>query len=188
MLPRRRFPIALSALCLAATVSHAGYTLADEPPPDDSPPDVSITTPQDGATFPDGTAALTVEVDAKDEQTGVTTVWLFVDDEEVATLRKAPYKFESVPMSAGPHTLVAKASNWDGKKGQSDPVKITWAAKAEAKSDAESDAKAESKPKSDAKPDAKDGCFASARPRSLAGSGIALMFAVFAGLMLRRRR
>lgn len=176
----RRFPI-VSALCLAAAISHVSLALADEPPPDESPPDVSITTPQDGATFPDGTAGLTVEVAAKDEQTGVTTVWLFVDDKEVASLREAPYKFESVPMSAGPHTLVAKASNWDGGKAESDPVEITWAAKP----DAESDPKSESK--SESKPDAKDGCFASARPRSLAGSGIALMFAIFAGLMLRRR-
>ena len=177
-----RLTRSLAHLAFFSSIGLGTPAAADEPPPDESPPKVAITTPSDGASFPAGSAALTVEVDAKDAQTGVSTVWLFIDDKEVAKLDKAPYEFESVPISAGAHTLVAKAANWDGAKAESAAVKITWA-----DSNPEPKSAAESKSKADANADTKDGCFASARPRSLAGSGVALLFAVFAGLMLRRR-
>jgi hypothetical protein len=58
-------------------------------------------------------------------------------------------------------------------------------AKAEEEVKGGPDDKPETKP--EAKTDAKQGCFASASPRSLTTSGVALLLAVFAGLMLRRR-
>ena len=177
---------AVVGFALATIVSTAR---ADEPPPDETPPDVSITTPTDGASFPAGTATLSVEVAAADPHSGVNRVELKIDGKSVGKDTRAPWVFESVALTPGEHTLVATADNYDGRVGTSKPVKITLAASATknatTKDAATKNAPADVKP--DATPDAAaDGCFASTRPRS-AVPGIALLFAVAAGFMLRRR-
>ena len=199
--------ILVAALVAAPLLVVAASAGADEPPPDDTPPDVSITSPKDGASFPAGTATVTVDVEADDRDSGVTRVRLFIDGKEIATDESKPWQFESVAIEPGDHELTAEADNYDGAKGKSSAVEISVEAatapeaEPEAKDapseDTPAAAKSEDAPKvaeakaAEAKadePEAKDGCFASARPRSLAGSGIALLFALFAGLMLRRRK
>jgi hypothetical protein len=202
-----------SALVLAALVVSSTAS-ADALPPDDTPPEVSIESPADGLELPAGTTTITVEVTAEDPQTGIYEVELKVDGTKVATDDEAPFVFADVALTPGRHEIVASAHNNDGGHEDSTPVSVVVAeaapeptpeAKAEpepepeAKAEAEpaevkSEAKADAKPPAakpaDAKdtPDAKDGCFASARPRSLAGSGVAFAIALFAGLTLRRRR
>lgn len=176
------FVLALS-LAGAAAVVHA-----DEVPPDDTPPEVSITAPEDGASFPAGTASLTVYVAAADEDSGVGWVRLYVDGTEVGKAASPPWRFESIAITPGEHELVAEAQNYEGSAANATAKIRVEAPPTTAEADAPRADGGESKPKSGGdKADARDGCFASARPRSLAGSGIALLFAVFAGLMLRRR-
>jgi len=169
--------------CALALVAVVPTVRADEPPPDETPPDVSITTPADGATFPAGTASITVEVSAVDPQSGVTRVGLKVDGKTVGTDTRTPWVFESIKLEPGAHTLVATADNYDGEVGTSKSVKVTLAASPQGGKSKEAGVTPPSDP---TPPTAEDGCFASMRPRS-AVPGIALFFAVAAGFMLRRR-
>jgi len=126
-------PSLLAAASLGACLVSAS-AFADAPPPDETPPEVSIVTPKSGSAVPAGTKGITVEVTAVEEESGVTWVKLEVDGKSVAKLEEEPWVFRSVSLEPGEHTLVATAHNYDGGIGKSAKVKVTWpeAPKAEA--------------------------------------------------------
>jgi hypothetical protein len=192
---------------LALLVLRPAIASADALPDDATPPEVEIIAPGKHTQLPAGTTKVTIEVRAEDEETGVVEVRLLVDGELVRTVDEEPWVAE-LELSVGTHEIVAETMNHDSDEGTSSPITVVVAAaapppevkvepvtaKAEPaaapaeKADAKTPEPAKSEPaKAEPKPAASDGCFASARPRSLIGSGVAFAFAVLAGLMLRRR-
>ena len=190
--------------------------LADAPPPDETPPEVSIVTPKDGVVVPAGTLSITVEVGATDDESGVAWVKLEVDGKLLAKLEGEPWEFKSVSLEPGEHTLVAVARNYDGGDSESDPVELTWpeapkaddapkadspkadapkadAPKTDAKAEdakmpqAEAEAKTKAEPTGDKKAEEKKGCSVSASRLSWGGAGVGFGFAILAGFVLRRR-
>jgi hypothetical protein len=91
--------------------------------PDTTPPTASVTAPASGATVR-GTIAVTAS--ASDDR-GVSQVALLVDGAAVATDLTAPYSFtlDTTTLTAGGHTLQARASDAAGNTGTSAPVSIT---------------------------------------------------------------
>ena len=102
------------------TVKHGGGN--DEPPADTTPPTVSITSPENGATV---SGQINVSVSASDEN-GVSKVELYVDGNKVAEDTASPYTFtlDTTTLSDGQHTLVAKAYDPSGNVGTSAEVTI----------------------------------------------------------------
>ncbi|MEW6207196.1 MAG: S8 family serine peptidase [Acidobacteriota bacterium] len=91
----------------------------------DLPPVAAITSPANGSSFPTTTRTVTVTASATDE-TGVTSVELYVDGKRVATSRKAPYslKWDVRRAANGAHTLVIKAYDRAGNCGVSPSVTV----------------------------------------------------------------
>jgi chitinase len=87
-------------------------------------PIVSITYPQDGATFPDSNK-VTIQV-AVTDSTAITSVDIIVSDTmKIATLTTAPYTFTWTNITAGIYSIKAVATNSLGRTQTSDVVKIT---------------------------------------------------------------
>lgn len=182
--------------------------LADAPPPDDTPPEVTIKSPKAGAEIPADAAKISVECDIVEEESDIMKAVLTVDGKEVATLEQEPWTFRDVALEPGEHTLVVSASNYDGS-GDSDPVEVTVAeakpepepepkteteTKTETKPDTKPDTKPESKPdtKTEAKPETKTesekkGCSVSASGSTWSTAGLAFGLAILSGFVLRRR-
>jgi hypothetical protein len=205
----RSSALVLFALALLQPAIASADALDDDP----TPPKVEIAKPAARTELPAGTTKATIEVTAQDEESGIGEVRLLVDGKTVRTLENEPWVFADIELTAGPHEIVAEAVNGFVEEAASEPITIVVAAapapaeakvepvaaKAEPtpapaeKADAKTPEPAKSEPakaepaKSEPKPAASDGCFASARPRSLIGSGVAFAFAVLAGVMLRRR-
>jgi MYXO-CTERM domain-containing protein len=91
--------------------------------PDDTPPDVVITYPANGAMFEVGTA-LDITLDVDDEW-GVDEVGLIVNGDPVTTEGTEPWAFEGTQFPEGTWTLVATAHDYSGNIGESAPITIT---------------------------------------------------------------
>lgn len=156
--------------------------LADALPPDETPPEVTITSPKAGAEIPADAAKITVECDIVEEESGVMKAVLKVDGKEVATLEDEPWTFRDVVLEPGEHTLVVNASNYD-TSGDSDPVKVTVAApEPEPETKTKPEAKPETKTESE-----KKGCSISPSGSAWSTAGLAFGLAILSGLVLRRR-
>ena len=84
-------------------------------------PAVAITAPAAGAGVTVGDT-VTVQVSASDAETAIAKVELWVDDALYATKTSAPYHFSWLPVSAGSHTLLARALDTSGASTDSAPV------------------------------------------------------------------
>jgi MYXO-CTERM domain-containing protein len=94
--------------------------------PDEEPPVVTITTPEDQSDFPDNPTQLGIEVEAVDAGWGVETVWLEIDGQVVPLYDgAAPYTFDGLNFP-GPasYSLVAFARDYAGQLGESEPVTV----------------------------------------------------------------
>jgi hypothetical protein len=92
------------------------------PPPDTTPPNVTITYPEDGAAVSEG---VTVVVDASDDS-GVSKVELYRNGTLLATDADAPYEFywNTVNESGGVYALKAKAYDKAGNVAESNVVSV----------------------------------------------------------------
>ncbi|WP_298763511.1 LamG-like jellyroll fold domain-containing protein [uncultured Polaribacter sp.] len=83
-------------------------------------PEISFTTPTDGAIFEKADNDVTIELDATDDE-GIEKVELFLDDELIATKTDGPFNFSSSDTPAlsnlegGNYELTAKVTDTDGK-------------------------------------------------------------------------
>lgn len=88
-------------------------------------PTISITSPQDGATFPEGSQVL-IEVAANDQGTNITSVEFFVSDNiKIGEVTIAPYTFTWTNIIPGIYRLTAVATNSFGHKQISNSIQIT---------------------------------------------------------------
>ncbi len=93
------------------------------PPPDTTPPTVSITAPTDGSTVSDQLSLAATATDA----TSVSSVSFAVDGAPLSTDTSAPYTatWDSMTASNGPHTISATARDPAGNVGTATPVGVT---------------------------------------------------------------
>ena len=93
------------------------------PPPDTTPPNVSITEPADGSTVSDQVSLAATATDA----TSVSSVSFTVDGAPLSTDTSAPYTatWDSTTASNGPHTISATARDPAGNVGSATPVGVT---------------------------------------------------------------
>jgi hypothetical protein len=99
-------------------------TSATTPPPDRTPPAVSITNPTDGQTV---SAKVPVAADARDN-VAVASVQFFLDGTALgAPVATPPYavSWDTTLVSAGSHVLTARATDTSGNVGTSAPVTVT---------------------------------------------------------------
>ncbi|WP_299059469.1 LamG-like jellyroll fold domain-containing protein [uncultured Polaribacter sp.] len=86
-------------------------------------PEISFTTPTDGAIFEKADNDLKIELNATDDE-GIEKVELFLDDQLIATKTAAPFSFSSSDTSAisdlegGDYVLLAKVTDTDGKSSE----------------------------------------------------------------------
>jgi hypothetical protein len=97
--------------------------LSATPPPDTTPPVVSITSPSNGATV---SGSVNVTASASDN-VGVTAVDFLVDNSRQLTATTAPYSFawNTAGFSNAQHTLTAVAHDAAGNAGTSAPLVVT---------------------------------------------------------------
>jgi Bacterial Ig domain len=118
--------VALSALCVPSFASAQllpcipGWTC---PPPDDTPPNVSITAPASAATVSGTTSVIASASDNR----GVVAVRFFVDGALLAEDDSAPYSvpWDTTASANGSHTLTATAADAAGNQRTSSPVMVT---------------------------------------------------------------
>lgn len=115
--------VARSTLGLRFTSAPVTVTVNNGPPPDTTPPTVSITSPANGATV---SGTITVTASASDN-VGVVGVQFFLDGALATDDTSAPY---SVPWNTtgaanGPHTLTAVARDAAGNSTTSAGVTVT---------------------------------------------------------------
>jgi hypothetical protein len=91
---------------------------------DVTPPTVTITSPTNGASV---TSPITVNTSSSDDSGTVSKVELYVDGDTTATATDSasPFNFSNVALSAGSHTLTAKAYDAATNATTSSPVSIT---------------------------------------------------------------
>jgi len=89
-------------------------------------PTISITSPQDGATFPEGSQVV-IEVAANDDGgANITKVEFFVSDNiKIGEVTTAPYTFTWTNITSGIYRLTAAATNSLGHKQTSNSIQIT---------------------------------------------------------------
>ena len=104
---------------LAAVNAAVNYV----PPPDLTPPTVSMTAPADGATV-SGTAVVDVTAD---DNVGVVKVDLYVDGIFFASDTGSPYSFawDTSTLQGGPHTLYAIAADAAGNTASTTLISVT---------------------------------------------------------------
>jgi endoglucanase len=78
-------------------------------PPTNTPPQVSITAPTNGQSFPAGTTSVSLAANASDPGGAVTRVEFRVDGTLVNTDTTSPYQFTATGLSSGSHTVTATA-------------------------------------------------------------------------------
>jgi hypothetical protein len=96
------------------------------PPPDTTPPTLTITAPAAGAQL---TGTATVTVTASDAGSGVAAVQLQVDGVPYGTgVTRSPYTFslDTSKFGSGSHTLTASASDLANNVGSSSPVSVSF--------------------------------------------------------------
>jgi hypothetical protein len=102
------------------------FRAASNPPPDRTPPTVSITAPTAGASLT-GTTAITIN--ASDTGTGVAGVQLQIDGLIFGTaVISSPYTFNvnTARFSNGAHTLTASAWDFANNTASASPVSVTF--------------------------------------------------------------
>lgn len=105
-------------------IASCGKPFKDEQEPEDkTAPTVEITSPKDGASFPEDTESIEVEVDVEDDGE-IKEVVLKLDGKKQDALTKEPFKWELKELSAGEHTLVATATDAAGNEGKSESLKF----------------------------------------------------------------
>ena len=89
----------------------------------DYAPEISFTTPSDGAIFEKQDAELNIELNVTDDE-GIEKVELFLEEQLIATKTSAPYNFSSTEtlalsdLEGGNHKLKAKVTDTDGKSAE----------------------------------------------------------------------
>ncbi len=89
-----------------------------------TPPTVSITSPVEGAIFPNG-SNITIQAAASDSDGTVAKVEFFEGANKLGEDTSSPYSFTWMNVPADSYTLSAKATDNDGATATSDPVHIT---------------------------------------------------------------
>nr|WP_194774693.1 Ig-like domain-containing protein [Pararhodonellum marinum] len=87
-------------------------------------PQVTLTSPENGAEFPKGTD-LVLKASAADAQGNITQVEFFRGNTLLATIKEAPYSFNWKNLPEGEHTISAKATNDQGLSKTSASATIT---------------------------------------------------------------
>jgi len=89
-------------------------------------PTISITSPQDGATFPEGSQVV-IEVAANDDGgANITKVEFFVSENiKIGEVTTAPYTFTWTSITSGIYRITAVATNSLGHKQTSNSIQIT---------------------------------------------------------------
>jgi chitodextrinase len=113
--------VAIYGTALTADRVDAHYRATGRSGPDTVAPQVSITSPADGATISTGTVTVAV---AATDAVGVTSVEVSVDGTPVATDTTDPYSVDW-NATAGQHTIVATALDAAGNIGTSSTVTVT---------------------------------------------------------------
>lgn len=175
--------LAFTTIALTTTVARA-----DMPNEDESPPEVSITSPTDQQMFEGAPAKITIAVAADDPDSGVGRVVVSIDGVEQEPLTAAPWTLADVELAEGMHEIVAHAENNDGYGADSATIHVVvFPASGDDGDDADPPVdEDDTNDDDDDDGDEKSGCSVG-RERNLMGSGIAFALAVFAGLRLRRR-
>ena len=122
--PHTLTAIARDAAGNRTTSAPITVTVANAPPPDTTPPTVSITSPSNGQTV---SATVTVTASAADN-VGVAGVQFSIDGANLgAEDTTAPYSisWNTVTASNGPHTITAVARDAAGNRTTSAPVTLT---------------------------------------------------------------
>jgi MYXO-CTERM domain-containing protein len=91
--------------------------------PDTTPPDISFTEPQDGATVP---AGFRIGFNATDNR-GVTTVEIYADGQKIGALTQAPWSIDVAPgtFPAGKYKLKGLAKDAAGNQKESAEITVT---------------------------------------------------------------
>jgi hypothetical protein len=115
--------VARDILGVPWTSNAVTVNVSNGPPPDTTPPAVSITAPANGATV---SGAITVTASASDN-IGVVGVRFFLDGALAADDTSAPYAvpWDTTGASHGSHTLTAIARDAAGNTGTSAPITVT---------------------------------------------------------------
>ncbi|WP_299437832.1 carbohydrate-binding protein [uncultured Aquimarina sp.] len=91
---------------------------------ENKPPQVSMTSPSNGASFEIG-QTIPLSANASDADGTITKVEFFVNNNLVATEQTAPYETSTTIANLGNYTIVAKATDNDGAVTTSQSVNIT---------------------------------------------------------------
>src|SRR5213076_1363764 len=116
--------VARDAVGLQFTSAPVRVTVSNGPPPDTSPPTVTIASPSSGATV---SGTIDVSADASDD-VGVAGVQFRLDDADLgAEDTEAPYSvpWDTTTTSDGSHTLTAVARDAAGNVSVSEPITVT---------------------------------------------------------------
>lgn len=105
-------------------ISSCGDPFAgSEEPEDSTPPEVTISSPQDGEVFAPDTDEIIVKVSVKDKS-DIETVKLSVNKKSQKVLKDKPYTWSLESLKVGTYALVATAVDAAGNEGQSETLKF----------------------------------------------------------------
>ncbi len=115
--------VAYSVLGVAFTSQPVTVTVANAPPPDNSPPTVSLVSPANGATL-SGTVGVTVQAA---DNVGVAAVKIYLDGDLAVELAQPPYSvpWDTTQEADGTHTLAAIARDAAGNETASATYSVT---------------------------------------------------------------
>jgi len=105
-----------------ATFDNVSVTAASPPP--NAPPNVSIASPADGATFT-APASITIAAAATDSDGTIAKVDVYAGATLVGTATSTPYQIAWSGVSTGVYSLTAVATDDGGATATSDPVSVT---------------------------------------------------------------
>jgi 3-phytase len=111
------------ATALGLTID-TGYWDPRVPPSTNPPPTVTITAPENGATFP-APADIAISADASDANGTVSKVEFFQGSTKLGEDTSAPYEFAWANVAAGGYSLTAKATDDTGATSTSAVVGVT---------------------------------------------------------------
>ena len=108
----------VSSLPVSITVNPIGGG-----PPANQPPSVTLTSPPDGSTFPDGYPA-TIEAAASDPEGALAGVEFFIGAASLGTITTPPYRVAWTATPSGSHSLRAIATDASGSATASAPASV----------------------------------------------------------------
>ena len=100
-----------------------GSVTVEAAPPPNQPPNVSISSPADGATF-NAPATVTVQANASDPDGSIGRVEFFANSNLVGTAIRSPYAVTLNNLAAGNYALTAKATDNAGASSTSSTINI----------------------------------------------------------------